>query len=119
MLRFPGFFRPRTFILGSYFGMYVAGQLVAMAGERIALPGYREISAVCTHPEHTGQGFASTLIRHLLHNHFLAGLHSFLHVASANLRAITLYERLGFSRSHSILIHQVRRSDGKTGSYRE
>jgi predicted GNAT family acetyltransferase len=29
-----------------------------MAGERMALPGAVEISAVCTHPDHLGKGLA-------------------------------------------------------------
>ena len=36
---FPGYFRARTYILGRYFGIEIDGQLIAMAGERLALPG--------------------------------------------------------------------------------
>ncbi len=93
---FPGYFRPRTYILGRYFGIEIDGQLIAMAGERLALPGYREISAVCTHPAHTGKGYAATLIQHLMRIHAAAGLRSFLHVSQSNQRAIALYERLGY-----------------------
>jgi len=107
---FPGFFRPRTYTLGLYFGIRVDGELVAMAGERIALPGFREISAVCTHPDHTGRGYAAILIRHLLKVHSEAGLRSFLHVVAANSRAIALYERLGFEKTSPIGFHQLRRS---------
>jgi len=46
----PGPFSRRTPELGSYVGIYEAGQLVAMAGERLRLPGYTEVSAVCTRP---------------------------------------------------------------------
>jgi predicted GNAT family acetyltransferase len=73
-LAFPGFFRERTYELGSYFGIFRNRELVAMAGERLALPGFREISAVCTHPEHTGNGYATALIRHLLCIHTECGL---------------------------------------------
>jgi GNAT superfamily N-acetyltransferase len=107
---FPGFFRPRTYILGRYFGIEIEGQLIAMAGERLALPGYREISAVCTHPAHTGKGHAAALIQHLLPVHAAAGLRSFLHVSQANHRAIALYERLGFKTTRPMLFHQLRRS---------
>ena len=107
---FPGYFRPRTYILGRYFGIEIGGTLVAMAGERLALPGYREISAVCTHPAHTGRGHAAILIRHLMRVHAAAGLRSFLHVAQANQRAIALYERLGFTRTRPILFHGLRRA---------
>jgi hypothetical protein len=37
--------------------------LVAMAGERLRLPGWTEISAVCTAPSHQGRGRATTLVR--------------------------------------------------------
>jgi predicted GNAT family acetyltransferase len=105
---FPGFFRSRTCQLGRYYGIHVEGELVAMAGERTALPSFREISAVCTHPSHTGNGYAATLIRHILQVHFADGLRSFLHVAAPNGRAISLYEHLGFVKTRSVLVHQLR-----------
>jgi ribosomal protein S18 acetylase RimI-like enzyme len=107
---FPGFFRARTYILGSYWGIRVNGELIAMAGERVALPGYREISAVCTHPSHTGKGFAAALIRHIARDHGTRGLRSFLHVAANNQRAVSLYERLGFVTTTPILFHRLKRS---------
>jgi GNAT superfamily N-acetyltransferase len=107
---FPGYFRPRTYVLGRYFGIEIDGGLIAMAGERLALPGYREISAVCTHPAHVGKGYAAILIRHLMRVHAAAGLRSFLHVTQANLRAIALYERLGFSRTRPMIFHGLRRA---------
>jgi ribosomal protein S18 acetylase RimI-like enzyme len=107
---FPGFFRNRTYTLGHYFGIHVDGTLVAMAGERVALPGYREISAVCTLPGHTGKGYAAHLLRHILQFHVAAGLRSFLHVAGANQRAIELYERLGFEKSQRIIFNRIRRT---------
>src|ERR1022692_783536 len=45
----PGPFGERTHEMGDYFGIRSAGALAAMAGERLRLPGYTEISAVCTH----------------------------------------------------------------------
>jgi GNAT superfamily N-acetyltransferase len=107
---FPGFFRARTYILGRYFGIEIEGQLIAMAGERLALPGYREISAVCTHPAHTGRGYAALLVQHLMRVQAAAGQRSFLHVLQANHRAIALYERLGFTRTRSLLFHGLRRA---------
>jgi hypothetical protein len=50
----PGPFGARTHEMGDYFGIRNRGDLAAMAGERLRLPGYTEISAVCTHPEHLG-----------------------------------------------------------------
>lgn len=107
-LAFPGFFRAGTYELGQYFGIFADGELVAMAGERLALPNFREISAVCTHPAHTGKGYGALVVRRLLRAHSAAGLNSFLHVAAANERAIALYERLGFTKTTPTLFHQLR-----------
>jgi ribosomal protein S18 acetylase RimI-like enzyme len=107
-LAFPGFFRARTYELGQYYGISVDGKLVAMAGERLALPNFREISAVCTHPAHTGKGYGASVVRQLLRAHSAAGLKSFLHVAATNERAIALYERLGFVRTAPALFHHLR-----------
>ncbi len=107
---FPGFFRPRTYILGSYWGIRIEGELIAMAGERVGVPGYREISAVCTHPAHTGKGYAAALLQHVARDHARRGLRSFLHVAENNDRAIALYHRLGFTTTTNILFHRLRRN---------
>src|SRR5271155_918465 len=42
-IAFPDFFRERTAELGVYLGIYEGAQLIAMAGERLALPGLQEI----------------------------------------------------------------------------
>ncbi|RXH58301.1 GNAT family N-acetyltransferase [Granulicella sibirica] len=107
---FPTFFRPRAHILGDFFGIHHDGELVAMAGERIALPGFREISALCTHPAHTGKGYAAHLLHHLMRHHAAQGLKSFLHVSGSNTRAISLYERLGFTKTRTVLVHELQRS---------
>ncbi len=104
---FPGFFRARTCDMGAYFGVRLNGELIAMAGERMALPGYREISAVCTHPAHTGKGYAARLVSRLVHSHAAAGLQSFLHVTIANQRAIELYNRLGFEATRDVYFNRV------------
>jgi GNAT superfamily N-acetyltransferase len=95
-LAFPGFFRPRTNEIGTYYGIRINGELVAMAGERLAVPGLSEISAVCTHPAHTGKGYARLLMNRLLNDHARAGLKSFLHVSKTNTRAAAIYDRMGF-----------------------
>jgi GNAT superfamily N-acetyltransferase len=76
-LAFPGFFRARTYEMGTYYGIRINNELVAMAGERLAVPGFREISAVVTHPEHVGKGYATLLMNRLLNDHTAVGLKSF------------------------------------------
>jgi ribosomal protein S18 acetylase RimI-like enzyme len=92
----PGPFGPRTRELGSFFGIRREGRLVAMAGERMKVPGYTEVSAVCTHPGHTGKGYAALLMRRVMRGILDRGETPFLHSRADNTRAISLYERLGF-----------------------
>jgi predicted GNAT family acetyltransferase len=80
-----------------------------MAGERMALPGYREISGVCTHPAHRGKGYAVQLIVHLMKEHARSGMRSFLHVSSANTAAIPIYKRLGFVVRREVLLYPISR----------
>jgi predicted GNAT family acetyltransferase len=94
----PGPFSQRTRELGTFFGIHRKGKLAAMAGERLKIPGYTEVSAVCTHPEHTGNGYARILMTEVMRGIFQRGEIPFLHVRQDNLRAIELYERLGFQR---------------------
>jgi ribosomal protein S18 acetylase RimI-like enzyme len=107
---FPGFFRPATHRMGSFFGVRLSGELVAMGGERLLLPGHPEMSAICTHPDHRGAGFATDVIRHLINHQRRAGLVSWLHVGAPNRRAIDLYESLGFERVRTIMLHRIVRS---------
>jgi ribosomal protein S18 acetylase RimI-like enzyme len=106
-LAFRGFFRPRTNHMGSYYGIRINNKLVAMAGERLAIPGFCEISAVCTHPSYTGRGYATMLMHRLLSDHAGAKIKSFLHVSEKNSRAIALYERMGFSVVNSVALWPV------------
>jgi ribosomal protein S18 acetylase RimI-like enzyme len=92
----PGPFGPRTHELGSFFGIRIGGRLAAMAGERLKVHGYTEVSAVCTHPDHLGKGYASALMRTVMHGILERGETPFLHSRADNARAIALYERLGF-----------------------
>ena len=94
----PGPFGKRTPELGTYLGIRDAGRLVAMAGERLRLPGFTEVSAVCTHPEFQGRGFARVLISAVVQQIVARGDTPFLHVAQENVRAIRVYEDLGFKK---------------------
>lgn len=92
----PGPFGPRTTELGSYLGIRREGALVAMAGERLRLDGYTEISAVCTDQDWRGHGFASRLTLAVAAGIRERGEIPFLHALATNTTAIRLYERLGF-----------------------
>lgn len=96
----PGPFRPRTIELGTYLGIEHDGALVAMAGERLHLPGMTEISAVCTDDAHRGRGLASRLVRAVTAGIRARGEVPFLHAAGSNTTAIRLYEQLGFTVRH-------------------
>ncbi len=92
----PGPFGTRTHELGTYIGVRREGQLAALAGERMHVPGFTEISAVCTHPNHSGHGYATALMVELIGQIRRRGEIPFLHVRLSN-NAIGLYRRIGFS----------------------
>jgi predicted GNAT family acetyltransferase len=92
----PGPYRARTHALGEFIGVRRDGRLIAMAGQRLRLDGFTEISAVCTHPDHQGRGLARALMRLQAGRILAAGATPFLHAAHDNAGAIGLYESLGF-----------------------
>lgn len=98
----PGPFLPGTIEFGGYVGVRREGRLVAMAGERLQPPGYVEISAVATDHAHRGQGLAELLVRTVMSTVTDRGAIPFLHAASDNVRAIRLYERLGFTLRRAV-----------------
>jgi ribosomal protein S18 acetylase RimI-like enzyme len=94
----PGPFTASTPDFGQYFGIFdPSGELIAMAGERLRVLGYVEISAVCTRPGHTGKGLARTIILHLLKRiHHELGEDALIHSRSTAERTINIYRSLGF-----------------------
>jgi ribosomal protein S18 acetylase RimI-like enzyme len=92
----PGPFGPRTIELGGYLGFRVSGRLVAMAGHRLAFPGFTEVSAVCTADNYRGQGLGTALVLAVVHRIWQRGDEPFLHAATGNESAIRLYLSLGF-----------------------
>ena len=99
---YPHYFRPRTMELGRYFGIYEGDQLAAMIGERLGSANSREVSAVCTHPDCGGRGYARRLMAYLTNDIIASGLQPFLHVSHENTRAKAMYERLGFRKRTDI-----------------
>lgn len=104
LLTEPGPFFPRTNRLGDFFGVKQQGRLVAMAGERMKLGGFAEVSGVCTHPEHRGHGHAGALMSIVAQKIIARGEMPFLHSYSSNAGAIALYERLGFRLRKQIIV---------------
>jgi ribosomal protein S18 acetylase RimI-like enzyme len=93
----PGPFLPRTIELGRYFGIRSDdGRLAAMAGERLRLSGFTEISAVCTHPDFRGRGYAKALVTMVAEKIMSEGKVPFLHVNPDN-GAKVVYAKLGFT----------------------
>ena len=106
----PGPFDQRTRELGDYIGIRREGKLAAMAGQRLHVPGYREVSAVCTHPDHLGQGYARALMLEIMRWIIADSETPFLHVCSLNTRAIDVYLRMGFIERRSIQLAILRRN---------
>jgi GNAT superfamily N-acetyltransferase len=98
----PGPFRARTSELGEFFGIFNAGRLLAMAGQRIRLPGFIEISAVCTHPDARGRGYARAVMSEVIADILGRGAWPILHVFADNHAAIRVYEALGFTHRRGL-----------------
>jgi ribosomal protein S18 acetylase RimI-like enzyme len=105
----PGPFRTRTVELGTYVGIRDGGRLIAMAGERLWLGNFHEVSAICTHPNRQGRGYARALTGRVVNRMLRADETPMLHVEWTNTRAIDMYRALGFAvRSEFALLHAKR-----------
>ncbi|MCR8561114.1 GNAT family N-acetyltransferase [Mucilaginibacter sp. BJC16-A38] len=100
----PGPFLRRTIEMGHYRGIFKEGKLVAMAGQRLNPVPYAEISAVCTHPDHLGKGYAAQLLLDQIRRIKAARQIPFLNALTTNIRAIKLYESIGFTVRKEIFI---------------
>ena len=105
----PGPFASHTHRLGAFVGVKQYGRLVAMAGERMQPDGFTEVSGVCTHPEHRGQGYASALLRIVAERILARGETPFLHAYVTNTGAIELYKSLGFTYRRTVTLTVLKR----------
>jgi predicted GNAT family acetyltransferase len=107
----PGPFSTRTHELGTFFGIRVDGQLVAMAGERMKPAQYTEMTAVCVHPSHRGLGYGQILLSAISRQIVSRGEIPFLHVFSSNHSAIALYRRQGMEIRRRFHITVLKKAD--------
>lgn len=105
----PGYYLRGTRLMGDYFGIRVNGELVAMTGERMRMNGLTEISAVVTHPDFTGRGYAQQLVAYTSNKNLAAGIIPFLHTGYNNERAIKIYELLGYTTRRIIDFTRITR----------
>ena len=98
----PGPMAERVLELGNYYGVREGSRLAAIAGERIHLTGYTEVSGVCTHPDFRGRGYAGQLVTLLVKRITARSETPFLHLKTSNESAQRVYESLGFRRRRFI-----------------
>lgn len=105
----PGPFTLRALDLGRFYGIRQDGELLAMAGERMACDGYVEVSGVCVAETARGQGLARLLSQHVAAGIAAAGDVPFLHAFASNDAAIGLYRSLGFEPRAAMQVGIFRR----------
>ena len=92
----PGPFRSATRKLGPFIGVKQDGELIAMAGRRLRVDGFTELSGICTHPDHRGRGLAAALSRAVAAEILASGETVFLHAFADHEATIAFYRSLGF-----------------------
>ncbi len=105
----PGPFTLRTHELGTFLGIRIDGQLVAMVGERMKPANYTEITAVCVHPNHRRRGYAQVLLAAISRQIVARGEIPFLHVFSENKSAVALYRRQGMEIRRRLYVTVLQR----------
>jgi ribosomal protein S18 acetylase RimI-like enzyme len=106
----PGPFSPRALSLGDFWGIREKGALVAMAGERMKLDGFTEISGVCAHPDARGRGFARLLSMYVAGRVVERGETPFLHAYATNTPAVALYQSIGFALRSTMHVAVLQRA---------
>lgn len=106
----PGPWRVHSHLMGGFIGVRDGGRLIAMAGERMKLPGWTEVSGVCTHPDARGRGLAGALMGVVIDRALARGERVFLHTYADNHGAIALYRKLGFDIRREVTFTTWQRS---------
>ncbi|MBW8734491.1 MAG: GNAT family N-acetyltransferase [Asticcacaulis sp.] len=104
LLTKPGPFSTHTHAIGNFIGVRIDGRLAAMAGERMRVDGFAEVSGVCTHPDFRGRGLASSLMSMVADRIAARGDVPFLHTYADNAVAIAMYEGLGFRFRKALML---------------
>jgi len=106
----PGPFFTKTIAFGNYKGIFKNNQLAAMIGQRLQPGNYVEISAVCTHPDYTGKGYAAQLLQVQIDMIQAAGKIPFLHVYPEN-PACKLYRQTGFTIRKEMVVYLIEKNN--------
>ena len=110
-IAYPGFFKKETCRMGRYFGIRDGNKrLIAMGGERLCLHPWREVSRLCSHPDHAGRGLGTAVLREILATHREEGSSSWLWVTESNTGATALYRRLGWQTIRRTELQRVCRT---------
>jgi ribosomal protein S18 acetylase RimI-like enzyme len=104
----PGPFGPNSHLTGRWFGIRRAGRLVAMAGERMRVDGYGEVSGVCVDPSVRGEGLGRVVTLAAAHAIQERGDRAMLHVRDGNDGAHRLYRRVGFEERRTVTVAVLR-----------
>jgi ribosomal protein S18 acetylase RimI-like enzyme len=105
----PGPFGPQSHLTGRHAGVRRDGRLVAMAGERMRVDGWGEISTVCVHPSVRGQGLGAVVTLAAARWIEARGDRPMLHVRAGNDGAHRLYRRIGFEVRRLVTVGVFRR----------
>jgi ribosomal protein S18 acetylase RimI-like enzyme len=105
----PGPVGPKCHLTGRWFGVRREGRLIAMAGERMRVEGYGEVSGVCVDESARGEGLGAAVTLAAAHGIRERGDVPMLHVRAGNGPGERLYERLGFEVRRMVTVVVARR----------
>ncbi len=79
-----------------FYGVYMDGRLVAVAGEYLRLPEVWVVGSVYVHPAYRGRGLGSAVASAVTRDAVSSGATALLHVEEANTPARRMYRGLGY-----------------------